>query len=121
LLPKEVYRWKIHDKFTGGVPDAYYEGPKGFLWVEYKYIKTLPKRASTPIKIGLSALQTQWLNRATNNDIPCIVVVGNNNHCLVLRNKRWTYPISTDYYELCKVSNKDLAMLISDRVTGQKQ
>lgn len=120
MLPKEVYRWKIHDKFTGGVPDAYYEGPKGFLWVEYKYIKTLPKRASTPIKIGLSALQTQWLNRADDNGIPCIVVVGSDKHCLVLRNKRWTYPISTDYYELCKVSKRDLAMLISDQITGQK-
>ena len=41
-LPKEIYKWKINDPFHGGVPDAFYSGPAGFAFVEYKYTQTLP-------------------------------------------------------------------------------
>ena len=46
-LPTDIFSWKIHDTFTGGVPDAMYAGPAGILFVEYKYTK-LPKKP-TPI------------------------------------------------------------------------
>jgi hypothetical protein len=61
-IPSEVYRWKIHDTYTGGVPDAFYCGPAGSLWVEYKYIK-LPKRKTTVVTFGTSELQRIWLTR----------------------------------------------------------
>ena len=43
--PDEMFAWKINDRFNAGIPDAFYEGPAGFLWVEYKLVKrkTLPK------------------------------------------------------------------------------
>lgn len=113
LLPKEIYRWKINDKFTGGVPDAYYEGPKGSLWIEYKFIKSLPKRKTTILRLGLSLLQVDWLNRAVDNNVNAWVVVGSNNGCLVLRNKHWTNTIHTNYYDLYSVTNRQLVTLIS--------
>lgn len=72
-LSSDVYRWKINDRFTGGVPDAFYAGPASILFVEYKFIYQLPKKT---IKTGLSALQQQWLNRMSEYGLPCWVVIG---------------------------------------------
>lgn len=62
-LNPNVYKWKIHDTYTGGVPDAFYSGPVCSLFVEYKYIKKMPKRDSTILKHSLSKLQEAWLER----------------------------------------------------------
>jgi len=62
-LSPDVYKWKIHDTYTGGVPDAFYAGPAGTLFVEYKYVKSLPKKDTTAIRHSLSALQCAWLER----------------------------------------------------------
>jgi hypothetical protein len=62
-LSPDVYKWKIHDTYTGGVPDAMYAGPAGVLFVEYKYVKSLPKKDTTAIRHSLSALQCAWLER----------------------------------------------------------
>ena len=74
-LSPEIYRWKIHDTHTGGVPDAYYCGPGDSLWIEYKYIK-LPKRASTLVQLNLSELQKIWLTRAYEWRQSVAIVVG---------------------------------------------
>lgn len=74
-LSPEVYRWKIHDTYTGGVPDAFYCGPAGSLWVEYKYIK-LPKRKTTMVTFGLSKLQQIWLTRVGLYGQTTLLVVG---------------------------------------------
>ena len=74
-LSPEVYRWKIHDTYTGGVPDAFYMGPAGSLWVEYKYVK-LPKRNTTIVSFGLSILQVSWLTRAQKYGQLVAVIVG---------------------------------------------
>lgn len=62
-LSPDVYKWKIHDTYTGGVPDAMYAGPAGTLFVEYKYVKQLPAKDSTVIRHSLSPLQIAWLER----------------------------------------------------------
>lgn len=74
-LSPEVYRWKIHDTYTGGVPDAFYMGPAGSLWVEYKYVK-LPKRDTTIVTFGLSILQSSWLTKAQMCGQLVAVIVG---------------------------------------------
>ena len=75
-LPKDIYRWKVSDRFTGGVPDCYYEGSKGALWIEYKYLKSLPKRTTTPINPGVSKLQLAWLERAERNGVNAMLAAG---------------------------------------------
>ena len=74
-LSPEVYRWKIHDTYTGGVPDAFYMGPAGSLFVEYKYVK-LPKRNTTVVTFSLSKLQVSWLTRAQMCGQLVAVIVG---------------------------------------------
>lgn len=85
-LPKEIYRWKISDRFSSGVADAYYSSPKADLWIEYKYYKDgLPKNV-TP---NLSALQIKWLNARHDEGRKVYVIVGSPTDCLIYENKEW--------------------------------
>ena len=74
FLSPDIYAWKIHDKFAGGVPDACYIGPAGLLFVEYKYVKSLPKRDDTLIRHSLSELQLQWLNRVSGPATAALII-----------------------------------------------
>ena len=68
-----VYCWKISDRYRAGVPDCWYSGPGGDIWIEYKYLKRQPRRWYTP---GLSQLQLQWLNERHEEGRRVAVVVG---------------------------------------------
>ena len=88
-LPSDVYRWKIHDTYTGGVPDTWYAGPAGTLFVEYKYIQNLPKRPTTEVKSGLSALQIAWLDRMWDYKVVVAVIIGSKVGSLILSDQEW--------------------------------
>lgn len=75
-LPKEIYRWKINDAYHGGVPDAFYSGPQGHCFIEYKYINTLPKKNESKIEINLSVQQKIWLTQQKKNNIFTYAVLG---------------------------------------------
>lgn len=79
-LPPNVKAWKIRDDYQGGVADAFYrrrDGEKGTpLWVEYKYLKNLPKRDTTLIVADLSELQKGWLTEADEAGEQVRVVIG---------------------------------------------
>ena len=75
-LPKEIYKWKINDPYHGGVPDAFYSGPNGFCFVEYKYIQTLPDRGTSKVPINLSQQQRLWIQRAHTHKLPAYIVLG---------------------------------------------
>ena len=75
-LPKSIYRWKIFDPYHGGVPDAFYAGPKNHCFVEYKYQENLPKNPKTDIKINLTLQQREVLRLHQNNKILAFWVFG---------------------------------------------
>ena len=74
-LSSDIYKWKINDSYTGGVPDCFYTGPAGHCFVEYKYKKELPKRDTTLINFNLSALQAIWLTERSKQGVLCYLVV----------------------------------------------
>lgn len=85
-LPKEIYRWKVSDRFSAGVADAYYSSAKADLWIEYKYYpKGLPKN----VKPNLSQLQLKWLSERYQEGRSVYVVVGSPNDCLLYLDKSW--------------------------------
>jgi hypothetical protein len=84
-LPKHIYVWKISDRLTGGVPDAYYSSAKRDCWIEYKYVQKLPKN----VKPALSPLQTAWLNARHDEGRNVYVVVGSPEGCILYRDKEW--------------------------------
>tara|TARA_S200000501_G_scaffold100421_1_gene93880 strand:- start:595 stop:990 length:396 start_codon:yes stop_codon:yes gene_type:complete len=82
-LHPDVYKWKIHDTFTGGVPDVMYCGPKQILFVEYKYLKRLPKKDTTLIRHSLTPQQNDWLCRI-NKPSQAGLIIGCENQCIIL-------------------------------------
>lgn len=87
-LPQSIYRWKISDRFSAGVADAYYSSNKADLWIEYKFYKEgLPKNV-TP---NLSKLQIKWLNERCDEGRDVYVVVASPTQCLLYSNKDWNH------------------------------
>lgn len=116
-LSSDVFHWKIHDKFAGGVPDAMYVGPAGVLFVEYKYLKSLPKRPQTPVKINVSPLQTAWLQRIEQHkltNVNCIVVIGYANNAFMMSIEDSCSTITSQ--QACNISMPitDVAQYIQD-------
>ena len=113
FLPSELYRWKIHDTYTSGVPDSFYAGPAGILFVEYKYIKKLPVKDTTQLKTTLSPLQIQWLNRMDGFGQQTAVIVGCEDTAVTLTSGDWNSPLFKCDYVQRAVTRKDIANWIS--------
>ena len=92
-IPSTVRIWKINDNFAGGVPDAFYRMKGKYngthVWVEYKYIKSMPKRANTLVRPDLSELQKLWLKEAADSGEKAYCVVGIEKQVLVLSTKEF--------------------------------
>jgi len=108
-LPSDVFRWKIHDTFTGGVPDAMYGGPAGLLFIEYKYVPKLPVKESTLIKTSLNAQQIKWLDRLSSFGQRTAVVIGCEDTAIILTDGQWTENISRAYYLAHSITRKHVA------------
>jgi len=121
-LPPEIFKWKIHDTYTGGVPDVMYGGPSGILFAEYKYVPKLPARESTLIKTTLAPLQIQWLNRMVACGQSAAVIVGIEKRALILLANNFTANITKRYYMEHSIAIPELILWIQDQVlTGASQ
>ena len=106
--------WKINDNYAGGVPDTVYFGNKSVLWIEYKYIKQLPKRNTTVIDLTkpqqyLSLLQQQWLEEKHLKNIRTTVIVGSPEGSVIFPDLLWKTPITvksftTNAIDTCKIA-----------------
>lgn len=117
LLPKSVYAWKINDRFQGGVADAYYSGAAGDLWVEYKYLKALPKQPTTAVPVELSQLQRQWLRARHTEGRRVAVIIGSPAGSIILEGLEWGNEISTANFIRNAVAKKDVAAYIHSKTT----
>lgn len=118
-LSDDVFRWKIHDKFAGGVPDAMYVGPAGVLFVEYKYLKDFPKRPTTPLKINVSPLQIAWMQEVSSRsstNVACVVVIGCANNALIVSIEDLSNTISSKEAQLKCVAFADIARYIEETI-----
>lgn len=70
-----VHVQRFEDKYHAGIPDLNlcYEGCE--IWVEAKYIPSLPATADQIIKVGLRIEQTLWLNNRKRVKGNCLVLV----------------------------------------------
>jgi len=116
-LPKELYRWKINDSFQGGVADAYYSGTNGDLWVEYKYLKSLPKRACTQIIPALRSLQKKWLKDRNGEGRNIAVVVGSPDGSVILRHPEWITGLTCEEFKERALTRQELADWICTECT----
>lgn len=63
LLPDTIHKEKMHNPYRGGTADVWYSAKKADLWVEYKWIPSLPRTSTAVILPALSALQVNWLGK----------------------------------------------------------
>lgn len=113
--------WKINDNYAGGVPDAVYFGDKDVFWVEYKYLKQLPKRESTVIDLTrstqyLSSLQQQWLEQKHLKNISAAVIVGSPVGHMVFPDLSWKIPISVASFTTNALTTDKIAHFIIKKV-----
>ena len=117
-LPSDFFKWKIHDTYTSGVPDTFYAGPAGILFVEYKYVKNLPKKDSTCVKTTLSYLQIQWLNRMVEFNQNAALVIGCEDTAVILTNKEWVNDLTKKEYLERAIPRKHVATWIVKAFLG---
>ena len=115
-VPPEVYRMKTNNPYIAGIPDCYYSGNKGELWVEYKFIPKIPLRAN--VQANLSALQLHWLRGRASEGRNVAVVIGGPEGGLVLHNpKLWGIEIAPAEFRDFLVSRASVADWIALQTT----
>lgn len=112
-LPMDVYRWKISDRFTAGIPDTYYSGNLSDLWVEYKYEPYTPKI----IAPKLSDRQRHWLNSRLAQGRNVLVILGTPKGGFILSRGAWNVPVEASSLKLR--SKKEIAAWIAESTMGQ--
>ena len=84
-LPKSTYRVKFADRFAAGIPDCWYSGTNGDLWVEYKYQETPGHKPK------LSDLQKAWLTDRTFEGRSVACVVGTPEGVIIYEGTDWLH------------------------------
>lgn len=116
LLPKEVYREKMHNLYRGGTADMWYSGSADDLWVEYKYIKDPPKKAAMVIRKELSPLQILWLKGRYKEGRNVVVILGTPIGSWVFENLSWeSAEVTTEMLKTHGLSKQAVADYISKR------
>ena len=119
-LPSTVYKWKIRDTYTGGIPDVFYAGPQCMMFIEYKYVKNFPVRSKTNIKCNISALQQHWLQRMCNQEHKVAVVLGVDREAIIMLDGRWSKPITKEHFVKHGVPIKQVAKWIEEQCLNTK-
>lgn len=118
--PSQLYRMKNHSIYTAGVADSWYSG-KGTgscdLWVEWKFV-SVPARDSTPVKLGLSALQTDWLHERYHEGRNVWVVAGSKDGGVIFRELDWEEHVTAGEFRRCLLKRKDIAAQIAQFAQG---
>lgn len=114
-LPVDIYHMKNHNQYNGGIPDVWYSGPAGDLWVEYKFV-VIPKRPETIVKVELSELQKDWLSSRHREGRNVAVVVGSKEGGVWFDGLEWTHGCSAGDFRKQLVSRNDLANRINATV-----
>lgn len=87
-IPREVYRLKMSNPYSNGIPDFWYSGSKADGWVEYKWLPKL-SRADVDPRHTLSTLQLLWINGRWREGRLVLVVIGSPQGCAILSNGEW--------------------------------
>lgn len=115
--PGFFYKVKTHNPYESGIPDCWYSGKKGDLWIEYKYLSKLPKRGDTIIVPALSELQLEWVNGRFDEGRDVRVIVGCKYGGVMFREKEWIDGMPNAEFERRMNSRQGLAACIVHQVS----
>ena len=117
-LDKRVYHMKNNNAYTGGIPDVWYSGRGGDLWVEYKYLPRTPGPRShgvDPMKL-LSPLQQAWLRGRRMENRNVAVIIGCPDGGVVLTDRTWELELTVKQFTSLIRSKEELAEWILEQV-----
>lgn len=119
--------WKVTDDFAAGVPDCIYLNRVRFqaspLFIEYKYLKELPKRNTTIIVPKWhSAEQQSWINELHESGNSTLVIIafgeGAKAGAIILYDGEWNDGITTAEARRRAIKLNSCATIISRIVTN---
>lgn len=112
------YCIKLNTPYTAGVPDCYYSGHKGDLWIEWKWLEKLP--VQVPVVPDLTPLQAKWLNDRSSEGRKVAVVLGCPMGSVVFKDiNAWTRGKSLDSFRKALMTKDQLVEYIISRVGGK--
>jgi len=115
------YREKMHNPYRGGTWDVWYSGDKHDLWVEYKFLPSVPQRGIVDAKrVGLSPLQIDWGNGRYEEGRNLAVIVGCPAGGIILRDLEWIDGIAPEEFKARLVPKPALAnWIVQQTLIGQ--
>jgi hypothetical protein len=111
-LAKEIHREKMNNPYRSGTADVWYSGYKSDLWIEYKFLPTLPKRINTEIVLDLTENQKLWLQNRHKEGRQVAVICGCRAGGVVFIDLDWEDPITVEAFLSRVVTRQELAQWI---------
>ena len=118
-LPVGVHREKMNNPYRSGTADVWYSGQKD-MWVEYKFLPSLPKRMDTNITLDLSENQKIWLRNRHAEGRNVAVICGCKAGGVVFQGVSWDKPISNPEFTSRIRTRQELAAWLLSQ-TGEVQ
>lgn len=115
-LPPGIYRMKNNNAYAGGVPDCWYSGTNGDMWVEYKWLPKPPVRVNHTVE--LSELQRRWLNSRYEEGRDVCVILGYPGGGMILTSKQWNDPLTPEAFKRRLKTRDEIAAFIVEQVLG---
>lgn len=119
-LPEGIYSMKNNNEYVSGIPDLWFSGRKGDLWVEMKFIQKLPKTVPIRPYDLLSKMQEKWLRDRYEEGRNVAVIIGCKRSTrlegIVLRDLAWERDICPQDFEALIVSKSELVSFIKEQV-----
>lgn len=98
-LPRALHHEKMANPYIGGTADSWYSGKKADLWVEYKFLPSIPQRGViTAKRLGLTALQLDWLEGRYKEGRNVAVIVGVPGGGIIMRDLLWAKDSPTSIF-----------------------
>lgn len=119
-LPEGIYSMKNNNEYVSGIPDLWFSGCKGDLWVEMKFIQKLPKTVPIRPYDLLSKMQEKWLRDRYEEGRNVAVIIGCKRSTrlegIILRDLAWERDIPTQDFDALIVSKSELVSFIKEQV-----
>jgi hypothetical protein len=106
----------MHNSFHGGTWDAWYSGRGGDLWIEYKYLARIPRRANVKPFELLSPLQLEWGRERRSEGRNVAVILGCPAGGVLLRDAAWMNELTPGQFQNLVQSRADLAAWIMEQL-----
>ena len=117
LKAEGVYCLKLNLMYANGVADSWFSGNLDDCWIEFKYIKELPKRSGTLVDFKLSELQKHWIAGRCNQGRDVYLIVGSPHHHYMVHGTK-IRNVSTEEFINNSTSREQLCTKILNTIHG---